>query len=740
MALSVPVSKPYVWKNVQMVGGGFVDGIIFHPTAKGVCYARTDMGGAYRWNDKDKRWDPITDWISYKDRNSMGVESIAVDPSDPDRVYLACGTYTGPDVPNASIFRSNDRGKTFQRTDMPFKMGGNEDGRGNGERLMVDPHDGKILYFGSRNDGLWKSTDCGITWHHVDSFPDIKETLPAAPPADPNSRPRRGFRGFWQPRSSGIVTVVFDPASGSNNKTCSTIYVVVSLMNRDNLFCSKDSGLTWQPVAGQPTQYRPNHAVLASNGVLYISYGTAPGPSRSTDGGVWKYNTRKGLWTDITPEKSSEANSFGYAAVSVDASNPDVVIASTHYRQPDELFRTTDGGKTWKPLFKSGAQFVYDKAPYVKRTGIHWMFDIEINPTNPNHAIFTTGYGGHETFNLTDADKNKATVWSVMSTGIEETVALELLSPTKGASLITAIGDYGGFVHWDLDKPAPEGSFDNPPFGNTNGVACADLKPQIIVRVGNPTSSNRDGSGIAWSQDEGKTWQPANPPQPGSRSGYITVSADGRTWVWTPGRMAAFYTQDRGASWKECSSLPTNTRVIADRINPKKFYAMDLFKGKLFISTDSAATFTEQPLALPNGLPKPPTRGQSRGDVRGGQDRLYATPGKEGDLWLAAFDGLYHSTDIGKSFVKLDGVQEMLAFGFGKAAPKADYPALYMIGVMDGVRGVFHSDDTAKTWIKINDDQHRWGLVLHITGDPKKYGRAYVGTHGRGTLYGDPAE
>lgn len=43
-------SISYKWKNVQIVVGGFVDGIIFHPTAPNVRYARTDMGGAYKWN------------------------------------------------------------------------------------------------------------------------------------------------------------------------------------------------------------------------------------------------------------------------------------------------------------------------------------------------------------------------------------------------------------------------------------------------------------------------------------------------------------------------------------------------------------------------------------------------------------------------------------------------------------------------------------------------------------------
>jgi hypothetical protein len=740
-------SQPYSWKSVQIVGGGFVDGVIFHPTAPDTRYARTDMGGAYRWEAAAHRWQPILDWMPYKDLNLMGVESIAVDPADPNRVYLACGTYTNTHTPNGAILRSNDRGLTFQRTDVPFKFGGNEDGRGNGERLAVDPQNGRILFLGTRHDGLWRSQDRGATWTRVASFPDVTEPIPAPPSSLPGETPEQ--RWWRMPaRSSGIVFLKFAPAAGAQrqNSAMQTIYAGVSLMNRPNLFVSNDGGASWREVPHAPTQYRPTRAALSADGFLYVTYGTAPGPTRMTNGAVWKLNTGTGAWTDITPDRPvAGSKEFGYAAVSVDAKNPQTLIVSSFGRPwqagSEDIFRSTDGGATWKTIFGSGGVYNYDGAPYVKSTPIHWLFDIEIDPLNPDHAVFTTGYGGWETFDLTAADAGKPTHWSILASGIEETVALELNSPPQGAHLITAIGDYGGFVHWDLDRPTPEGSSAPPRMGNTTGVASAALRPEVIVRVGN-SAEHKPGENIGYSLDEGRTWKPTPAaPTPTSRSGSIAVSADGASWIWTPEREPASITRDQGATWTAVTGLPSGLRVIADPVSPKLFSALSLADRTLYRSDDGGATFTARHFTLPDAAPM----SGERGDDRGGQDRIYATPGRAEDLWLAAFDGLYHAvpptpqTGGSFSFIRLAGVEEIHAFGFGKAAPRHSYPALYLVGTVHGQRGIFRSDDEAATWVRINDDKHQWGLVLQITGDPRIYGRVYVGTHGRGVFYGDPA-
>ena len=81
---------------------------------------------------------------------------------------------------------------------------------------------------------------------------------------------------------------------------------------------------------------------------------------------------------------------------------------------------------------------------------------------------------------------------------------------------------------------------------------------------------------------------------------------------------------------------------------------------------------------------------------------------------------------------------EAYGLGFGKAADGKKYPALYLIGKIGDVVGFFRSDDAGATWVRINDDQHQYGFCTVITGDPRVYGRVYMGTGGRGIIYGEP--
>jgi len=128
----------YRWRNVEIVGGGYVPGVIFNESEPGLVYARTDIGGAYRWDTRSNRWIPLLDWVGADEWGLTGVDSIATDPVDPNRVYVLAGTYTNFfDPNNGAILRSKNRGRTWERTPLPFKSGGNMPGRNQGERLAA---------------------------------------------------------------------------------------------------------------------------------------------------------------------------------------------------------------------------------------------------------------------------------------------------------------------------------------------------------------------------------------------------------------------------------------------------------------------------------------------------------------------------------------------------------------------------------------------------------------------------
>jgi hypothetical protein len=162
-------------------------------------------------------------------------------------------------------------------------------------------------------------------------------------------------------------------------------------------------------------------------------------------------------------------------------------------------------------------------------------------------------------------------------------------------------------------------------------------------------------------------------------------------------------------------------------VNPKKLYAFDLIEGRVFTSTDGGGKFAE----TESGLPVLPEYNLTVGSIQ-------TVPGVEGDIWLSTGKELDRSSDSCGYFDTVSSFTESYGVAFGKAAPGQTYPAVYVSAKLNGVGGVFRSDNQGADWVRINDDRHQFGGVTVMAGDPRKYGRVYLGTGGRGILYGDP--
>lgn len=737
----------YAWKRVNTgAGGGYIPATIFNKSEKDLVYLRTDMGGAYRWNPTDKTWKPLTDWVGAKNYEQLGIESIATDPVDTNRVYMAVGTYTYSWGQKGSILRSTDKGETWQETKLPFSLGGNMSGRCAGERLSIDPNDNSIIYLGARNgNGLWKSTDYGVTWNKVESFTH---------PGDVADK--------YDSDRTGVCWIAFDKSTGSAGKATQTIYVGVA-NTEASIYKSTDGGQTWEAVAGQPTKanqsgwdaaFVPQHGVLSSNGNLYVSYSELPGPYESSDGDVWRYNTKTGEWKNVSPDGYNSSNKdmyFGYGGIDVDAQNPDtIVVASLSSWWPDaRMYRSTDGGETWKPLWeisywpttKRINHYTQDvsNAPWLdfgnkdteSETAVKlgWMVGgVSIDPFNSDKMYYGTGATLYGTEDLTNWDKGTNVNIKCMAQGIEETAVEALISPTEGAPLISGMRDVYGFVHKDLSK-APDKQC-KVPEGNTFGLDYAQNKPSHIVKVSTATNA----SGFAYSTDGGENWTSGKDPigvtVDKDNPGRVAISADGSIVTWAVNSKdikTAFYSIDNGNTWTASEGLPSGASVIADRVNSKKFYGLS--DGNFYVSTDGAKTFTK----TASGLPK----------VSGTQGQFKAALGKEGDVWVVGKEesdqhGMWHSIDGGQTFTKISDIEYGTSIGFGKAKEGSDYPAIYTRSIIDGNDGFYRSDDAGKTWIRINDDAHLFGTChADITGDPRVYGRVYIATNGLGIAYGD---
>src|ERR1035437_34655 len=718
-----PTAQTYTFNPVTIMAGGYIPNIVAHPTERGLFYVRTDMGGAYRWDPTLLKWIPLLDFTDASHySNYLGPESIALDPNDPNKLYIATGMYTGN---QAYLLYSENRGQSFKFYPFPSPfattLASNSNGRSEGERLAVTTFNPSELFFATRKNGLWKSEDRGQTWSQVTTFP----TSPSYT-TDP-----------------GLGFVLFDRFhSGS---------VYVGNLQAGGLYQSTDGGATWALVPGQPSgafakgtgTRKPQRAVINQNGILYLTLGDQAGPNSMLNGEVWKLDTSTGTWTNITPAGAVSGSGGGFIGIDVDAQQPNTVVTATFDRWGpiDTVYLSRDAGPTWKDLglLANFPPSSIARSPWLAWGGVPkygwWMSALVIDPTDSNHLMYATGATVFATHDLSDADsatlQGQGPYWDIEAQGVEECAVLALISPSAGAHLLSGTGDVGGFRHDDFTT-SPSTMMTNPIFGNGTGLDWAGQNSSFIVRTGNTTPNG------AYSVNGGTDWTPFATTVTASLK--VAVSADASV-IYLSGRQ---YSLDNGTTFTATpttgiGSLPSSSlsAIFSDKVRPKVFYAFQSSTGTFYSTykadgSENGYTWTAMSNTLPHssiGLMVP----------------VY---NQAGDIWLTQSTALYHSTDFGATWTKINAsgtaakLTNVTTVALGAPKTATGYPSIFVYGTYNGIHGIFRSDTKGASWIRVSDDAHNYGgpdSAPTSVGDPRVYGRIYMGMNGRGIIYGDIA-
>ena len=403
-----------------------------------------------------------------------------------------------------------------------------------------------------------------MTWSQVTAFPN-----PGNYSQDPTDTSGYGSD------NQGIVWVTFDERTGSAGSATQDIYVGVA-DKQNTVYRSTDGGATWSRIAGQPTGYLAHKGVLDSdNGYLYLTLSDTGGPYDGGKGQIWRYDTRTGAWTDVSPVAEADTY-YGFSGLSVDRQRPGTLMATAYSSWwPDtQIFRSTDSGATWTQAWdytsypnrtdrytqdvSSVPWLTWGANPSPPETApkLGWMTEaLEIDPFDSNRMMYGTGATVYGTENLTYWDAGSQFKITPMVKGLEETAVNDLASPPSGAPLLSALGDIGGFRHTDLDA-VPAMMFTSPNLTPTTSLDFAEASPQH-GRTGRQQRRRRPAH---------RASPPTTAPT-GSRAGArrvtgggtVAAAADGRGFVWAPGRRGPPH-HGYGNSWTASTGIPAGAR------------------------------------------------------------------------------------------------------------------------------------------------------------------------------------
>ena len=603
--------------NHEFTFSGRVPALAVDPRNSLVVYAGAADGGVWKTTNGGQSWTPLTD-----SQPSLSTGSIALDPANPDTVYVGTGELIGGDAyPGAGILKSTDGGTTWTSVSAPFMR--NQVGLAIGA-VAVSPKNSQIVLAAASNQfvnngpgGILRSTDGGLTWSSV------------------------------LPTSWGASAVVFDP----NGIAYASLTVVGTTgAFRLQLWKSSDGGATWNQTGFTETDgSRMKLAIAPTDFTLYVAYALNQSTAvllSSHDGGATFTTLNSAnlcgsqcgynLALAVNPVNSKELFFGGFQVWhSLDGGSTWTAASVNHVDQHDVAFSQTadhvyagnDGGVWLATDHASGA--VAFSSINTNLATLQFYPGISIAPGNPSF-----GLGGMQD-NAT-ARYRGISMWDLLSSGdgfstaIDPNVRTTFYVSFQGGAIFKTTNDGGSFA----------GGTGLPTAGSFNTIFTMDrLNPSRLYTIRN--------SVIYQTTDGATTWH-AISGQMNVRNAIQVAPSDANT-VWAAGDSGAIAVSRNaglgmGATWKT-SQGPIKRNVSAIAIAPtdpttayvaisgfaKQFVGLDQVPGHVFKVTGTGTTWTN----ITGNLPDVPV------------NAIVVDPAIANSLYIGTDIGVFATTDGG---------------------------------------------------------------------------------------------
>ena len=568
------------------VGIGRINRVVFHPTNNQIVFACAPAGGLWKSTDGGVTWETNTDLLP-----NLGASDLAINPLNPNVMYLATGDRNAGDTYSYGILKTTDGGVTWKPTGLSFGVSFTL----RAMNVYVSPADTSLVLAATRA-GIYRSTDAGATFTRVESssFNNMVQK-----PGNPNVLYSTTFQGsncvIYRSFDAGQTwNVIADPVLPISNSRrielavtpddSNYVYAVIGNNNYglEGVYRSTDGGDNWTMVYNGPNNLLGS-SPGSSGGQAWYDLTIAANPTNKNEvvvGGinVWRSTNAGSSWTMIGSGYSWNNKPFLHADIHHLAYQP----VTNH------LYAGTDGGVYRRKL----NQVQWDELN--DGMNITQYYRLSGNARDTNKII-----AGAQDNAVHIYDNGQWNAWSILGDGMDNA-----LNP-KNADIMYGGTQYGRF--WkSTDANGSWSSLNNNgiPSGNGGWVTPLVLDPEY------PDTLYVGYDRLYKSFDGGSSFTTASPF--GYFGGVLDqlAIAPSQTSIIYASRGANFFkTNNRGNTWADLSSnAPSGQSITKIAVDPVDHNHVIITKSgystsnKVFESLDGGVSWT----SIANGLPNLP--------------------------------------------------------------------------------------------------------------------------------------